>query len=161
MMKKLSSLLKGLVMMAVFVGVMPHQARAQDAADPVVVVTIQKFMDALNIADFEASIKAAKPYMHKTLMSADGSDISPDLRRFGFKKAHENAGGYATPVNITRVRKTATSQVGFGATAEAGAVYDYFVGKKEGAGGMPAPLKVFIPSTGTAKDAKIYYIGSL
>lgn len=153
------SILAGLfTLVLMLTGGLFSPVRAQEAVDPAIVEVVQKFMDALNIADFEASIKAAKPYMDKTLLNADGSDITADLRRFGFKKAHENAGGYANPVKITRVRKTATTQIGFGETAGKAVVYDYFVGKKEGAGGMPAPLKVSIREGG---KPMIFYIGSL
>ena len=120
---------------------------------------LNKFFKALSISDFEASIKACKPMMHKSLYNAQGNDISPDLRRFGFKKAHDGAKFYTQPVNITRVRETSMSGVGFGDTAEAGQVVDYFVGKKDGVGGMPAPVKVFFPSNGN--PAKIFYIGSI
>lgn len=136
------------------------QVRAQDVSpDPKAVELLNNFMKALTISDFEASIKAAIPYMHKTLLNASGKDITPDLRRFGFKKANTGAPGYELPVNVTRVRKTGTTQVGFGPTAEAGAVYDYFIGKKESTGGMPAPVKIFFPASGGAPS--IYYIGSI
>lgn len=120
---------------------------------------LNQFLPALQTADFEASIKAALPLLHKSMLNDGGNDITADLRRFGFKKAHENANGYANPVKISRVRDTSTAAIGFGPTAEAGLVVDYFIDKKEGTGGMPAPVKVFFPSDGGAP--KISYIGSL
>lgn len=127
--------------------------------DPKAVEVINNFMKALSIEDFEQSVKAAMPYLHKSLLNDAGNDISPDLRRFSFKKAHDGVKFYAIPATITRVQKTTQTQVGFGPTAEAGEVYKYFVGKKEGVSGMPAPLQVFIPNGGG--EPKLVNIGSL
>ncbi len=107
---------------------------------------LNQLMPALQTDDFEASVKATMPLLHKSLLNYAGTDITADLRRFSFKKAHDGSKGYATPVKISRVRETTTSAIGFGPTAEAGKVIDYFIDKKEGNGGMPAPVKVFFPA---------------
>lgn len=120
---------------------------------------LNQFMTALLIADEGASAKEVMKVTHKSKWAKDGSDLSPDLRRFSFHKAHDNAKFYASPVKITRVRETSMSGVGFKETAEAGSVVDYFVKKKEGVNGMPAPVKVFFPKGGGAP--KILDMGSL
>lgn len=120
---------------------------------------LNKLMPALQITDFEASVKATMPLLHKSLINNTGSDVTADLRRFSFKKAHENSSGYATPVKITRVRETTTSAIGFGPTAEAGKVVDYFISKKDGIGGLPAPVKIFFPADGS--EPKVSYLGSI
>jgi hypothetical protein len=133
---------------------------AQDvSSDPKIEALLNNFMNALLIADEEKSAKECMKYVHKSLLNQAGNDLSPDLRRFSFKKAHDNAKFYQVPVKVTRVRPTNTSAIGFGPTAEAGTVHDYFVGKKEGVNGMPAPIKVFIPSNGG--EPKVSYMGSL
>mgnify|MGYP003966049111 CR=1 FL=1 len=135
-------------------------AHAEDVKpDPKAEELLNKFMTALLVEDEAASAKAVMSLVHKSLLSNDKSDLSPDLRRFSFKKAHGGAGHYTSPVKITRVRKTGITAIGFKETAEAGAVYDYFISKKEGVTGMPAPVKVFFPKDGG--ELKISYMGSL
>lgn len=142
---------------------LPKLAHAQldEPVDPRGEKVLNDFLAALtaNEASIDAAIKAALPYLHKSLLGPGGSDVSADLRRFSFKKAWENAKFYAQPVKITRVRKTSTTAIGFRETAEKGKVVDYFVGKKEGVSGMPAPVKIFFPEGGG--EPKISYVGSL
>lgn len=137
-------------------------AFAQEAkADPRAEELLNKFMSALtqNSGDMDAAAKAVKPYLHKSKLSKDGSDISPDLRRFSFKKAWEGAKFYAAPVQITRVLPTTVSAIGFKETAEAGTVIKYFIAKKQGVNGMPAPVHVFFPAGGG--EPKLSDIGSI
>lgn len=115
--------------------------------------------DILSLASASFSHKGALPYLHKSLLAPGGGDVSGDLRRFSFKKAWENAKFYAQPVKITRIRRTGISAIGFRETAEKGKVSDYFVAKKEGVSGMPAPVKIFFPEGGG--EPKISYVGSL
>lgn len=143
--------------------VLPAVAQAQmdEPVDPRAEKLLNDFLAALttNAADMDAAIKAALPHLHKSLLGPGGNDVTRDLRSFSFKKAWQNAQFYAQPVKITRTRKTGTSAIGFRETAEKGKVVDYFVGKKDGVAGMPAPVKVFFPEDGSAP--KISYVGSL
>lgn len=139
-----------------------HAEEAEEnPKDPRAVKLLDDFMTALqtNQGDMDAAITAAKPFLHRSLLKKDGTDISADLRRFSFKKAWENAKFYASPVNITRVRPTGITAIGFKETAEAGKVVDYFIAKKDGVNGMPAPVKIFFPASGAAP--RISYIGSI
>lgn len=121
---------------------------------------LNQFMQALaSSADQDQAAKAALPYLHRTLLNPAGNDVSDDLRRFSFKKAHTARNAYAVPVKITRIHPTTQTQVGFKETAEAGSVIDYFLAKKDGVAGMPAPVKVFFPNNGG--EPKVFYIGSL
>lgn len=141
-------------------GIGAHRARAEEASiDPAAQTLLNDFITALLIDDEDASAQATLKYVHKSLMNDAASDLTADLRRFSFKKAHSGAKFYAVPVQITRVRPTATSAIGFGKTAQAGKVVDYFIAKKPGINGMPAPVKVFFPSDGSAP--KISYMGSI
>ena len=96
---------------------LPKLAHAQldEPVDPRAEKVLSDFLAALtaNEASIDAAIKAALPYLHKSLLGPGGSDVSADLRRFSFKKAWENAKFYAQPVKITRVRKTSTTAIGF------------------------------------------------
>jgi hypothetical protein len=112
-----------------------------------------------NRADYEAAIAHATPLLHKSLLSPDGASVTADLRRFSFKKAFDNAGHYALPVRVLRARPSHVTGIGFGPTAERGRVVDYFIAKREGVAGMPAPVSVFFPEGGG--PAKIAYVGSL
>lgn len=132
-----------------------------EKADPKAVQLLNDFLAALAIADETASAKACLPLVHKSLMNPAKDDLSSDLRRFSFKKAHDNAKFYAQPVKITRIRPKNISGIGAksNGTAELGAVHDYFVAKKEGGAGLPAPVQIFFPQGGG--EPKIAYMGSL
>jgi len=120
---------------------------------------LNDFMKALLIEEADASAKACLKYVHKSLINTSGDDLTKDLRDFSFKKAHSNAKFYANPVKITRVRKNKVTAIGFKETGENGTEYSYFISKKEGVNGMPAPVNIFFPADGSAP--KISYMGSL
>ena len=132
-----------------------------DKADPRAMALLGDLFSALSIADENESAKACLKIVHVSLMNPSRSDLSKDLRRFSFKKAHDNAKFYANPVKVTRIRPRAITGIGAksNGTAELGQVVDYFVSKKEGAGGLPAPVQVFFPQGGG--EPKIAYLGSI
>ncbi|MBK6461410.1 MAG: hypothetical protein IPF92_10415 [Myxococcales bacterium] len=109
--------------------------------------------------DEEAAAAAIVPYLHKSLLDASGARLTTDVRSFSFKKAHGSAGLYSVPVTITRVRPSAVTAIGFGPTGEQGRSIDYFVAKRPGVNGMPAPVTVFFPAGGG--PPKVAYLGSL
>ena len=109
--------------------------------------------------DAEAAATAILPYLHRSLLDASGAHLTADVRTFSFKKAHGAAGLYANPVKITRVRPSNVTAIGFGPTAEQGRSVDYFVAKRDGVAGMPAPVTVFFPASGG--PPKVSGIGSL
>ena len=139
----------------------PAQAQMDEQVDPRAEKLLNDFLAALTAQpdNMDAAVKAALPYLHKSLLAPDGADVTNDLRNFSFKKAWSNAKFYAQPVKITRIRRTGVSAIGFRETAEKGKVTDYFVGKKDGVNGMPAPVKIFFPEGGG--EPKISYVGSL
>ena len=132
-----------------------------EKADPRAVKLLGDFFTALSISDEDASAKACLQVVHISLMNKARDDLSPDLRRFSFKKAHDNAKFYAQPVKITRIRPKSMSGIGARAngTAQLGRVHDYFVQKKDGVAGLPAPVQVFFPADGS--EPKIAYMGSI
>ncbi len=157
--KKISVLLIALTLSLITGLFSLSHAQEEITANPKAVELLNKFLTALSTPNFEESAKACVPFLHKTLLNSEGTNISTSLRDFSFKKAHTAANHYVNPVKVTRVRKTNQTQVGFGASAEAGEVDDYFIAKKEGDVGLPAPVKVFFPANGG--EPSILYIGSL
>ena len=109
--------------------------------------------------DEEAAARAVLPYLHRSLMDATGANLTTDVRQFSFKKAFGAAPLYASPVKVTRVRPNNVTEIGFGPTAERGRSVDYFVAKRDGQPGMPAPVTVFFPASGG--PPKVTYLGSL
>jgi hypothetical protein len=154
-------LLLGTTVSASLVQPRPALAQMDEPVDARAEKLLNDFLTALTSSpdNMDAAIKAALPFLHKSLLAPGGGDVSSDLRRFSFKKAWENAKFYAQPVKITRIRRTGISAIGFRETAEKGKVSDYFVAKKEGVSGMPAPVKIFFPEGGG--EPKISYVGSL
>ena len=109
--------------------------------------------------DGDAAAQAIVPYVHRSLLDASGKSLTADVRSFSFKKAHAAAGVYANPVKITRVRPNEVTAIGYGPTAEQGRAVDYFIAKKDGQAGMPAPVTVFFPASGG--PPRVSYLGSL
>lgn len=134
-------------------------AQTKVQTDARAIELLNNFMQALLIEDFEESALQVMKYTHKSLWNVDGTNLSKDLRDFSFKKANNNAKFYQVPVKVTRVRETSVTAIGYDETAEKGKVVDYFIAKKAGVNGMPAPVKIFFPADGSAP--KISYMGSL
>jgi hypothetical protein len=120
---------------------------------------LNKMMGALLIENEEESAKAVKLLVHKSLLAPDGRSLSRDVREFSFRKAHSGAKLYSAPVVVTRVRQRSLTAIGFQETAEEGTEFDYFIAKKEGVAGLPAPVRVFFPKNGN--EPRISYMGSL
>lgn len=127
--------------------------------NPKAEILLNDFIKALSIQDANESAKECLKYVHKSLKNTTGEDLTKDLRDFSFKKAHSNAKFYASPVKITRVRKNKVTAIGFQETGEKGDEYSYFISKKNGVNGMPAPVNIFFPADGG--EPKISYMGSL
>lgn len=111
-------------------------------------------MNALAEPDPDRAAQAVMPYVHSELMNGDKSGLSNDVRQFSFKKAHSNARFYKVPVEITRAREPSNRPL-----SEPGRTIDYFIAKRPGVDGMPAPIPVFFPANGG--PAKIAYLGNL
>ena len=126
--------------------------------DPKAVALINDFMKALAIEDATKREAEAVKFLHKSMLTNEGT-MGSSLKNYAFKKATDGVKFYAVPVKITEVHKGRTVTVGFKETAEKGRTDKYFVAKKEGAAGRPAPLHVFWPEGGGAP--KLINIGSL
>lgn len=145
-----------LLVLAVF---RPVFAIEKISPDPRGVELVNKLLQALSIEDPEQRLKAVIPLVHKSLLNKDGTDLDINVKPFSYKKAWQNVKFYCIPVKITEVHKGREMTIGYGPTAEKGRNDKYFVGKKPGVNGMPAPIAVFWPSDGGGP--KITGMGSL
>lgn len=127
--------------------------------DPKGVELCEKFLRACQIEDPQARLQAVLPLLHRSLLTNDGKDLAPSVKDFSYKKACSGARFYALPVEIYEVHQGKVTQVGFKETAEAGRTDKYFVSKKAGVSGRPAPLHVFWPEGGG--EPRLINVGSL
>lgn len=131
-------------------------AYAQAQPDAAAVTLLNNFLKALQNGDEAARLKAALPLLHRSLLSEDGNGLEASVR-FQFKKASQNAGNYASPVNVTNVKAKGAITLGEGTdNPEKGRIEQYFIAKK--GSGPAAPVTIFFPENGAPK---IYYMGSL
>ena len=119
-------------------------------ADPAAIAVITRFLEiCTRSGDLESLGRdvVAAGLVHASKLDANNpAQLNADSLRFGFKRAAENARLYEP--RITRVVQTTTTAVGFGTTAQRGRLFKYFVAKRPGVAGMPAPLHVFFPDQG-------------
>lgn len=127
--------------------------------DPKGVKLCSDFLAALSRQDEKERLQAVLPLMHKSMLTADGKDLDPNVKRYSYRKACGNVKFHEQPAKVTEVHKGREQTVGFQKTAEKGRVDKYFVAKKSGVAGLPAPLHVFWPNDGG--DPKLVNIGSL
>ena len=131
-------------------------AQAQTPTDAAAVALLNNLLKALQNGDEAARLRAALPLLHRSLLSSDGSDLESSVK-FQFKKASQNAGNYAQPVNVTRVQAKGAITLGEGTdNPEKGRIEQYFIAKK--GSGPAAPVTIFFPDNGAPK---VFYMGSL
>lgn len=123
---------------------------------------LKRFIEIVTTtADLEEAGKLviAEKLVHASKLDKnDPRKMNNDSMRFAFKRAHENAKMYDPGPRIIRYQLTATSAVGFGPTAQKGKLYKYFIAKKDGISGMPAPIQIFYPEGGG--EPIVYDFGS-
>jgi len=143
------------------IGQIGQQAKQSNTQKQAPTELLNHFMEKLLLQDFDESAAAVMPYVHKSNYNASGTALDNDLLSFSFKKAHQNAKFYTYPVRITRSQNLKTTGIGHPSrgTAEQGHEIKYWISKKSGVSGMPAPLVVFFPADGG--QATISYMGSL
>lgn len=127
--------------------------------DEKAVKLINQLMTALSITDDEARLKAVIPLVHKSMLTSDGQDLDNNVKPFSYKKACQNVKFYKNPVKIKYVLKGNVLTVGWKETAERGRIDRYFVEKKDGVAGMPAPISIFWPESGG--EPRVIDFGSL
>lgn len=126
--------------------------------DPAAVELLNSLLKALMLEDEGQRLAAVLPLVHKSLITRDGKDLERSVKDFSYKKASAGARLYAFPVEITEVHKGNSLTIGFKETAETGRVDKYFLAKRSGVAGRPAPIHVFWDSQG---KPKVTNMGSL
>jgi hypothetical protein len=116
-------------------------------------------MNALLIKDDSERLAAVLPCVHKSLLNNDGSDLMQTVKEYSYQRAIRDVALYQMPVRVTQVAKGNNSAVGYGKTAEEGRTDRYFIAKRDGALGLPAPVHVFFPKDGSKPS--IINMGSL
>ncbi len=139
--------------------IFPLFAIEKIAPDPAAVKLVGEFMSALTITDESERLQTILPMVHDSLKTKDKKDLFSSVKQFSYKRAVDMVKLYKNPVEIGEVHKGNSMTIGFKETAEKGRRDKYFVKKKDGINGLPAPIHVFIPEGGGAP--KIYDFGSL
>lgn len=158
------SLTAGLVLCA---SVAFAQSKANDIpADklpPEVKQVLEQYISMLRAGPDVATVaKAFVAIAGGGVVDESGTALRRDVPEFSLKKDFSDVKFYADPVTITRVNATKSGGQGFGGSAIAGMVYKIWIAKKEGAGGMPAPISIMVPEGhATIKTPKVVNIGSL
>lgn len=150
---------KSILVLVLSMVISPLLAIEKIAPDPAAAKLVNDFMTALTIADEAERLQAILPLVHNSLKTNDKKDLFSSVKQFSYKRAVNMIKLYKIPVELGEVHKGTDSTVGFKETAEVGRRDKYFVKKKEGVNGLPAPIHVFIPKSGGTP--KIYDFGSL
>ncbi|MBI3394825.1 MAG: hypothetical protein HY042_03220 [Spirochaetia bacterium] len=80
------------------------------------------------------------------------------MKQFSYKRAVQNLKFYDVPPRLHQVHTLGVQTVGGSKNAEKGRRDKYFIKKKEGQNGMPAPVHIFFPEGGG--EPKILDFGS-
>jgi hypothetical protein len=128
--------------------VSPARSIEKIKPDGQAVKLVNRLLKALSIEDYDQRVKAVLPLVHKSLKTSDGRGLDGNIERFSFKKAYQNVKFYRIPISIYEVHKGRPVTIGFRETAERGRKDKYFVNKKDGVAGRPAPITVFWPEKG-------------
>ncbi|HRP68534.1 MAG TPA: hypothetical protein PLY93_03300 [Turneriella sp.] len=105
-------------------------------------------------ASLEEAAEAFTPIAGGTLVNDDNT-LSRNTIQFGLKKDFNNFKHYAYPIRITRVNRTLETSSGYGQTKVSGTGYKIWIAKKDPSKGMPAPVTIILPATGTAKVVNV------
>ncbi len=156
------------VALTTFVSVEAHAQSKKDdipvdALPPGVKAVLVQYVDMLRASkDIDAAAKGLLLIAGGGVVNEAGNALRTDVPRFSLKKDFDDVKFYADPVAVTRVNVASSNGQGFGASAIKGKVYKIWIGKKEGAAGMPAPISIMVPEGhATIKTPKVVNIGSL
>ena len=136
----------------------PASAIEKIEAHPHATKLINQFMKTLVIKDAARRDRAVTKLLHKSMLTSAG-ELTSSVKRYSYKKACDNVRLYQSPVKVTQVHKGREVTIGFKETAERGRIDKYFVAKRSGVAGSPAPLHVFWPKSGG--EPRLTNIGSL
>ena len=119
---------------------------------------VGKLVQALQIEGEAARVQACLPLLHRSLLSADGTDIDPSVKKVAWKKASANAPALEMPIRVVRVRSKGNLTIGEGSKrVERGRVDDYFLARSDKEA-LPARVTLFFPQDG---EPKIYDLSGI
>jgi hypothetical protein len=116
--------------------------------DPSVVALLDRLLDALARDDAAAAV----PLLHPNLLTGDGAALDPQVARYAWQKAAANARLYVRPPVVVSSRDAGDGPGG-------GRQVRYFLEKRPGVEGMPAPVTLVFPEGGG--PPKVLYFGGL
>jgi len=111
-----------------------------------------------NATDLDDAALKVKSIFGGHLLNSKG-EVDDDVYYFSLKKDYNNAKFYKYPVEITRISRTLNDYDGYEETLFQGTRYKIWIAKKEGVAGLPAPVPIIKPKTGSPKVVSV--IGSL
>ena len=114
-----------------------------------------------NASDLDACAEKVLSVAGGNLVNESGESLRTDVKPYSLKKDFDNIKFYADPIKITRVNVSSNNGNGFGESAIKGQLYKIWIGKKDPANGMPAPVSIIVPEGhATIKTPKVVGIGS-
>ncbi len=128
---------------------------------PIAVELINQFFASLQIPDPKQREAALVPLVHRSLLynGKAGPELGRNVKEFALKRALREFHLYAHPVQVKEVHCGSRIAIGTRETGERGRVDKYFIAKRPGVEGLPAPIDVFFPESGGAP--KLSGFGSL
>ncbi|MEZ4225714.1 MAG: serine/threonine-protein kinase [Polyangiaceae bacterium] len=139
-----------------------EQPSAVDLPKPVLLV-LKEYVSLLRDSpDLEECAKRFLRIAGGVLVTEAGTELVTTVKRFSLRRDFDNIKTYAYPPRITRVTKSTSKASGFGPSMIRGEVYQIWLAKKAGAGGLPAPISILWPREhASIKQPKIIAIGAL
>jgi len=130
--------------------------------NPQAVQVINRCLEILLNPNETERLQQIQAVLHSSLLftNPDGTTVlSRNVKEFSYQKAVQNVAAYHYPAEITSVRQGNEITLGIGPTAESGRTDSYFIAKRAGVAGIPAPIVVFFPDN--KSEPKITNLGSL
>lgn len=127
-----------------------HKAisRITSPPDAQAVLLINRCFEILQNPNEAERLQQVQDVVHASLLFTDRNgqtDLIRNVKEFSYLKAIQNVQAYDYPVKITEVQRGLEVTVGTGTAAERGRTDKYFIAKRSGVAGLPAPIIVFFP----------------
>ncbi len=122
---------------------------------------INQLFSTLQMSDPQQREAALLQLVHASLIYQDktGPTLDRSIKEFSYKRALKSYGVYQLPIKVTEVHRGQRMAVGFQKTGQSGRIDKYFIAKKFGIKGPPAPIDIFFPDNG--EPPRLINFGSL
>ena len=124
-------------------------------ADPKITNLVNQLAEFISIEDESTRIQKLLLIVHDSMKTDDKKDLNSNIKQFSYKKAVSGISRYKIPIELGEVHKGKLVTI----NSIKGRRDKYFIKKKEGVSGLPAPIHIFIPEDGS--EAKIIDFGSI